>query len=85
MSTKSNYINHIITDENNHCIIFDADDDEIKARLIDYLAIYSNDLMIVKIEQTHDVLIDNTAILQYKLKLKCGLKEARALINFLRD
>jgi len=85
MSTKSNYINHIISDEKNHCIIFDADDNDLKARLVDYLAIYSNSLIIVKLELSHDILIDNTAILQYSVKLKCDLKEARALINYLRD
>lgn len=85
MSTKSNYITHTITDENNHAIIFDADDNEIKSRLIDYLAIYSNPLMITKIEQTHDILVDNTVIVQYKVKIKSDLKSARALINYLRE
>jgi hypothetical protein len=85
MSTKNNYISHIITDENNHSIVFDADDNEIKVKLIDYLAIYSNPLLITKIEQTNDVLVDNTVIIQYRVRLKCGIKEARALINYLAD
>ena len=85
MSTKSNYITHTISDENNHSVIFDADDNEIKTRLIDYLAIYSNPLLIQKIEQVHDILVDNTVILQYRVRIKCDLKEARALINYLRE
>ena len=83
--SKSNYITHTISDEKNHSIIFDADDDEIKSRLIDYLAIYSNPLLIHEIEQIHDILIDNTVIMQYRVKIKCDLKAARALINYLRE
>ena len=82
---KNNYISHLITDELNHSIVFDADDQDIKCKLIDYLAIYSNNMLITKIVQTHDVLIDNTVLLQYRIFLKCDIKEARALINFLRD
>lgn len=83
MSTQ--YIQHLIKSDKDHLLIFDADNDNLKVRLIDYMAIWENAQLIDSITVHYDTLVDNTIIQQYHIKLLCNIKDVGKLLNYLRE
>jgi hypothetical protein len=81
----SSYITLLIQDDQNQSIIFDQDDQNIKAKLIDYLAMYSNAMLIKNIQEVHDTLVDNTIIVQYKVNIKADMRDTKNLLNYLQE
>jgi hypothetical protein len=81
----SSYITLLIQDNENQSIIFDQDDQNIKAKLIDYLAMYSNAMIIKNIQEVHDTLVDNTIIVQYKVNIKADMRDTKNLLNYLQE
>lgn len=81
----SSYITLLIQDDQNQSIIFDQDNDHIKAKLIDYLAMYSNAMIIKNIQEVHDTLVDNTIIVQYKVNIKADMRDTKNLLNYLQE
>jgi hypothetical protein len=81
----ASYIVHIIRDKNNHTIIFDADNIEVKAKLVDYLAYYTNTISLTSISQAYDLLVDNTTVVQFKVNIKADLKEVKNILNYLQE
>jgi hypothetical protein len=81
----SSYITLLIQDDQNQSIIFDQDDQNIKAKLIDYLAMYSNAMIIKNIQEVHDTLVDNTIIVQYKVNIKADMRDTKNLLNYLQE
>jgi len=79
------YITLLIQDEQNQSIVFDADNNEVKAKLIDYLALYSNAMLIKSVAQVYDLLVDNTTVLQYKVNIKADYRDTKNLLNYLQD
>jgi len=82
---KSQYIQHNIKSANDHQLIFDADNDNLKVKLLDYMAIWENTQLIHSISVQYDTLIDNTIIQQYCVKLICNIKDVGKLLNYLRE
>jgi hypothetical protein len=81
----SSYITLLIQDNQNQSIIFDQDNNHIKAKLIDYLAMYSNAMLIKNIQEVHDTLVDNTIIVQYKVNIKADMRDTKNLLNYLQE
>lgn len=81
----SSYITLLIQDDQNQSIVFDQDNDHIKAKLIDYLAMYSNAMIIKNIQEVHDTLVDNTIIVQYKVNIKADMRDTKNLLNYLQE
>lgn len=81
----SSYITLLIQDNQNQSIIFDQDNNHIKAKLIDYLAMYSNAMIIKNIQEVHDTLVDNTIIAQYKVNIKADMRDTKNLLNYLQE
>lgn len=69
-------IEHLIKGPKEHSIIFDANENIIKQKLIDFIAIWQHlDLKITYFEESKTI--------KYKLDLQAELKDVRELINFL--
>ena len=82
---KSVYIQHIIKNDKEHTLIFDSDNDNIKVKLIDYMALWENMRLIDSIAVSYDTLVDNTIIQLYVIKLSCNIKDVGKLLNYLRE
>ena len=69
-------IEHLIKGPKEHNIIFDANENYIKQKLIDFIAIWQHlDLKITYFEESKTI--------KYRLDLNAELKDVRELINFL--
>jgi hypothetical protein len=69
-------IEHLIRGPKEHSIIFDANENIIKQKLIDFIAIWQHlDLKIYYFEESKTI--------KYRLDLQSELKDVRELINFL--
>jgi hypothetical protein len=66
---------HVINGPYEHTIIFNFEKQAVKIKLIDYLAIYSRDLLISKIEKIGE---------NIELVICADIKDARKLLNYLR-
>ena len=79
------YIQHIIKNDKEHTLIFDSDNDNIKVKLIDYMALWENMRLIDSISVSYDTLVDNSIIHLYVIKLSCNIKDVGKLLNYLRE
>ena len=69
-------IEHLIRGPKEHSIIFDANENYIKQKLIDFITIWQHlDLRITYFEESKTI--------KYRLDLNTELKDVRELINFL--
>lgn len=76
------YLDHIIIDEVTHKIQFDAKWEELKIRTIDYLSIYSNQLLIRHLSQK-SFIFEGNEIQVIVMECRCDKFALKNFLNYL--
>ena len=78
------YIDHTMIDSITHHIKFDEADDQIKIRTIQYLAVYSNH-MLIRNFKTIPVNFQGRELTAIVMECRCDQKCIKNFLNFLVD